>query len=143
MSDQFPKTTNFSAFASAANEASQADGESACSAYTSEERTVVALEMIGRQLALIHADLRLISDSMYGGRTSIGPPSDSSEDGQDRWYNEGGCFTEEGVLDPDLILTMEQHYAVGPYHYTNLQHATAQAERARRANKSSGADLAM
>lgn len=135
MTNQSPRhTDNFSVFSSAATEARHADQSDAREAGTSEERKVLALEMIADQLALIHADLCAIDDFARAGAARSGPAPDSDEDAeQDRWDNEGGGFTEDAALDPDITRSTEQHYAVGGYHYTNLQHAIAEAKRARRA----------
>jgi hypothetical protein len=128
------RANNFSAFSSAAAEARQADQTDSRGAGTSEERKILALEMIADQLALIHADLRSIDDFARAGLASSGLAPDSGEDtDQDRWNNEGGGVTEDAALHPDITRSMEQHYAVGGYHYTNLQHAIAEAKRARRA----------
>lgn len=102
----------------------------------SDERKVRALEMIADQLALIHADLCAIDDFARGGDSSIESAPDSGEAEQDRWDNEGGGFTEGSALDSDITRSTEQHYAVGSYRYTDLQHAIAQAKRARRAAES-------
>jgi hypothetical protein len=133
---------NFSAFSSAADEASQADLANARRARTSEERNVLALEMIADQLALIHADLCAIDDFARGGGAGIETAPDNGEAERDRWDNEGGGFTGEPGLDPDITRSTEQHYAVGGYRYTNLQHAIAQARRARQATASGEQDLA-
>jgi hypothetical protein len=133
---------NFSAFSSAADEASQADRADVRRARTSEERSVLALEMIADQLALIHLDLCAIDEFARGGGASIEAAADNSEAEQDRWDNEGGCFTEESALDSDITRSTEQHYAVGEYRYTDLQHAIAQAKRARRATASGEQGLA-
>ncbi|HEY6814889.1 MAG TPA: hypothetical protein VI168_05050 [Croceibacterium sp.] len=137
MTSQSPQNApNFSAFSSAANEASQADQADVREAGTSEERKVLALEMIADQLALIHADLCAIDDFARGGGASIEAAPDSGEADRDDWNHEGGCFAEESALDPDITRSTEQHYAVGGYRYTDLQHAIAQAKRARRATAS-------
>jgi hypothetical protein len=59
-------------------------------------------------------------------------------DEQDRWDNEGGGFTEEALTHPDVTRSAEQQYAVGEYRYTNLQHAIAEAKRARQAAEAAG-----
>ena len=142
MTSQSPKdTANFSAFSSAADEASQADLADARRARTSEERNVLALEMIADQLALIHAYLCAIDDFARCG-AGIETTPDNGEPERDRWDNEGGGFAGEPSLDPDITRTTEQHYAVGGYRYTNLQHAIAQARRARQATPSGKQDLA-
>jgi hypothetical protein len=128
-----PNATNFSAFSSAADEASQADRADVHNAKNSEELKVLALEKIADQLALIHADLCAIDDFSRGGaRTETAPDNGGGE--QDRWDNEGGGFSEDVPLDPDIIRSTAQFYAVGGYRYTDLQHAIAQAKRARRAS---------
>jgi len=92
---------NFSASSSAADEASQADRADVRRARTSEERKVLALEMIADQLVLIHADLCAIDELSRGGASiETAPANDEAE--QDRWDNEGGGFTEESTLDPDI-----------------------------------------
>lgn len=137
-----PKNTaNFSAFSSAADEASQADRADVRGAGTSEERKVLALEMIADQIALIHADLCAIDDFSRGG-ASTETALDKGEAERDRWDNEGGGFTEESDWDPDITRSTEQQYAVGGYRYTDLQHAIAQARRARRATASGEQELA-
>lgn len=135
MTSQSPQNAaNFSAFSSAADEASQADRADVRRARTSEERKILALEMIADQLALIHADLCAIDDFARGGGANIESTQDSDQDaGQDRWDNEGGSFTEESALDPDITRSKEQFYAVGGYRYTDLQHAIAEVKRTRRA----------
>lgn len=142
MTNHSPQNANFSAFLSAADEACQADRAGVRTARTSEERKVLALEMIADQLALIHADLCAIDDFSRGGGASIETTPDNGEAEQDRWDNEGGGFTEESALDPDITSSTEQHYAVGGYRYTDLQHAIAQAKRARRATASGKQGLA-
>ncbi len=135
VTSQFPHNIdNFSAFTSAAAEASQTDQTDARGTRTSEERKVLALEMIADQLALIHADLRSIDDFARAGSACSGPAPGNGEDfEQDRWDNEGGGFTDDTVVDPDIVRSTEQHYTVGRYRYTDLQHAIAEAKRARRA----------
>ena len=135
MTNQSPRhTDHFSAFSSAAAEARQADQADTRRVGTSEERKILALEMIADQLVLIHADLRSIDDFARAGFANGGQALDNDEDAeQDRWDNEGGSFTEDAALDPDITRSTEQHYAVGGYRYTNLQHAIAEAKRARRA----------
>jgi hypothetical protein len=132
-------TANFTPFSSAAAEASQADQNDARRARTSEERKVVALEMIADQLALIHADLCSIDDFARANAASNGQAFVNDEGAeQDRWDNEGDGFTEDAALDPDITRSTEQHYAVGGYRYTDLQHAIAEAKRARRAAEGNG-----
>jgi hypothetical protein len=133
---------NFSAFSSAADEASQADRADVRGAGTSEERKVLALEMIADQLALIHADLCALDYFARGGGARIEAAPDNGDAERDRWDSEGGCFTEESALDSDITRSTEQHYAVGEYRYTDLQHAIAQAKRARRATASGEQELA-
>ena len=135
MTNQFPHNIdNFSAFSSAAAEAERADGTRGRRSGTSEERTVLALEMIADQLALIHADLCSIDDFARRPAAACAPAPGSSEGSeQERWDNEGGGFTEETVLDPDIVRSTKQQYAVGGYRYTDLQHAIAEAKRARQA----------
>lgn len=134
-----PNPANFSAFCSAATEARQVDQSDARRARTSEERKVLALEMIADHLALIHADLCSIDDFARAGTASSGPAPDGGEvDEQDRWDNEGGGFTEETLMHPDVTRSAEQQYAVGEYRYTNLQHAIAEAKRARQAAEAAG-----
>lgn len=143
MIDESKQTPNLDPFYSVASKAGRTDRYGDRGNYTFEERMVVALEMTVDRLEMIQVELRSLNQTIAASVTRIPPYSGSSDEGQERWDNEGGCFTEEGDLDPDLIRTMEQHYAVGPYHYTNLQDATAQAERARRADKSPGEDFAV
>ena len=134
-----PNPANFSAFCSAATEARRVDQSDARRARTSEERKVLALEMIADQLALIHADLCSIDDFARAGTASSGPaPDDVEVDEQDRWDNEGGGFTEETLTHPDVTRSAEKQYAVGEYRYTNLQHAIAEAKRARQAAEAAG-----
>lgn len=138
MTSQFPHNIgNFSAFSSAAAEAGETDQAKARYVGTSEERTVLALEMIADQLALIHCDLCSIDDFARAGTSEHAAPASSEEVGQDRWDNDGGGFTENSPSDlgpdPDITRSTEQHYAVGGYRYTNLQHAIAEAKRARAA----------
>ena len=142
MTSQSPKNAaNFSAFSSAADEACQGDQADVRGARTSEERKVLALEMIADQLALIHADLCVIDEFSRSG-AGIETAHDNGEAEQDRWDNEGGGFTEESALDPDITSSTEQYYTVGGYRYTDLQHAIAQARRARRATASGEQRLA-
>lgn len=133
---------NFSAFSSAADEASQADRADVRRARTSEERSVLALEMIADQLALIHLDLCAIDEFARGGGASIEAAAENREAEQGRWDNEGGGFIEGADRDPDITRSTEQHYAVGGYRYTDLQHAIAQAKRARRASESGEQEFA-
>ena len=134
-----PNPANFSAFSSAAAEARQTNQTDVRRTRTSEERKVLALEMIADQLALIHADLCSIDDFARAGTASSGPaPGGGEVDEQDRWDNEGGGFTEETLIDPDVTRSAEQQYAVGEYRYTNLQHAIAEAKRARQAAEAAG-----
>lgn len=135
VTNQPPKDTgNFSAFSSAAAEAQQVDQADTRRAGTSEERKVLALEMIANQLALIHADLCSIDDFARAAAASSGPAPCSEESAeQERWDNEGGGFTQDAALDADITRSTEERYAVGCYRYTDLQHAIAEAKRARRA----------
>lgn len=139
MTSQLPHNIgSFSAFSSAAAEAGESNQADTRHAGTSEERTVLALEMIADQLALIHRDLCSIDDFARAGASGHAGPASSEEAEQDRWDNEGGGFTEENPAtdfspDPDVTRSTEQHYAVGGYRYTNLQHAIAEAKRARAA----------
>ncbi|WPZ07617.1 hypothetical protein [Pelagerythrobacter marinus] len=133
MTNQSPRTTaHITGFSAAAAEVSQAGQTDARRAGTSEERKILALEMIADQLALIHADLCSIDDFARADAASCCSAPDSLEDAeQDRWDNEGGRSTDELAEDDGVIRSMEQHYAVGGYRYTNLQHAIAEAKRAR------------
>ena len=79
---------------------------------TTEERTVRALEMIADQLALIHAGLD-------GGQRAEGPGTAT------------GKQSAEVTSDPDVTSFVETRYAVGAYRYNELEHAIAQARRAR------------
>jgi len=135
VTSQFPPgTDNFRAFSSVAAEATQADRTAARGGRTSEERTVLALEMIADQLALIHAGFSSIDDfARAEAACSATVPDDGEDAAQDRSTSENGSFTRDPAPDPDIIRSTEQHYAVGGYRYTNLQHAIAEAKRARRA----------
>lgn len=96
-----PNPANFSAFCSAATEARQVDQSDARRARTSEERKVLALEMIADHLALIHADLCSIDDFARAGTASSGPAPDGGEvDEQDRWDNEVAASQKKRSCTP-------------------------------------------
>ena len=100
-------TTTIGAASPAAAESRQPGRTDLRNTRTSEERQVLALEMIADQLALIHADLCSIDDFSRAGAGSGGPDSGGGEAAQDRWDNEGGSFTDEAALDPDVTRSVE------------------------------------
>jgi hypothetical protein len=101
---------------------------------TTEGRMVLALEMIADELRSIGQNL-----SLPGRRIADeGPIAEAMSRGNerranDRWENEGGSFEQELDPDPEIKRTTIEHFAVGGYNYTDLQHAIAEAKRARRA----------
>ena len=80
---------------------------------TTEERTVRALEMIADQLALIHT-------ALDAGHLAEVPDTATAKP------------SAEVTSDPDVTCFVETRYAVGGYRYNELEHAIAQAKRARR-----------
>lgn len=97
---------------------------------TTEERKVLALEMIADQLLLIHADLLAIdahSRSDVTGQTASLDLSDTDLDG---WENEGGHLDVPAVgLPHGVTKRTVSVYSVGPYNYSDLSSALREAAR--------------
>lgn len=74
------------------------------------EQTMQKLDRIARELALICAELRArgVETEAFAAPEIAASP------------------------DPDVILFTEPRYAVGAYRYSDLEHAIAEAKRARR-----------
>lgn len=136
MPNQFPRNNCFSAFSSAATEAQEAGLADARRIGTSEERTVLALEKIADQLALIQAGLRSIGNFTGGPIAGNEPGGRSGDEPDPEGWDDDLDFKAETAYDPAINRITEQHYAVGGYRYTDLQHAILQAKRARRAAES-------
>jgi hypothetical protein len=97
---------------------------------TSEGRMVLALEMIADELRLIEESI-----TRFGETNACALDEVSSAEGDrratDRWENEGGHFQPEFAAEPEIERTLVEHFTVGGYNYTNLEHAIAEAKRAR------------
>ena len=94
---------------------------------TTDERQVLALEKIADQLELLACRLigsrRLPHDAEAGPtREMDGTANNAPEDPR-----------PFGEAMPEIDRTLVEHFAVGGYRYTDLQHAIAQAKRARAA----------
>lgn len=100
---------------------------------TTEERKVLALEMIADQLLLIHADLLAIdAHSQQKITEQIGSPDLNSAHDVDGWENEGGHLDmPAGELPLGVTRKTVSVYSVGPYEYSDLSSALAEAARQR------------
>jgi hypothetical protein len=98
---------------------------------TTDERQVLALEMIADQLGLVVEGLTRIGKLDSGDSAAV--TDDADRRAGDRWENEGGQFQPDLTEAPEIERTLVEHFAVGGYNYTNLEHAIAEAKRARRA----------
>jgi len=97
---------------------------------TTEERTVLALEMIADQLGSVARGLAWIGNAIPAVETT---PTENDRRAGDQWENEGGHFQPDSIEAAEIKRTLTENFAVGGYNYTNLQHAIEQAKRARRA----------
>ena len=100
---------------------------------TTEERKVLALEMIADHLEKISRGFAPIDD----GRGSDAPLEAVTATGGDSSVadkrDEESASTEQGSPEAQGVeRTQVEHFAVAGYNYTNLAHAIAQAKRARR-----------
>jgi len=106
---------------------------------TSDERIVLALEMIADQLRLVAQSLTAPDRVAVGAASSSADTLDRDRRAGDRWENEGGHLHRDESEAPEIARTLVEHFAVGGYHYTNLQHAIAEAKRTRHAKQDSEA----
>jgi uncharacterized protein YegP (UPF0339 family) len=93
---------------------------------TTEERMVLALEMIADQLRQISRGFLGIGD-VREGQTAFATMAATEGDGG-RDDDEGGHSEPQAF---GVKRTLAEHFAVGGYAYTNLAHAIAQAKRDR------------
>jgi hypothetical protein len=100
---------------------------------TTEERKVLALEMIADQLLLIHADLLAIdAHSQQDITEQNGSPDLSNTQDVDGWENEGGHLDAPATGLPHGVTKRTTNvYSVGPYVYSDLSSALAEAARQR------------
>jgi hypothetical protein len=100
---------------------------------TTEERKVLALEMIADQLLLIHADLLAIdAHSQQKITEPIGSPDNGPTQDVDGWENEGGHLDVPAAgLPHGVTKKTVSVYSVGPYEYSDLSSALAEAARQR------------
>lgn len=97
---------------------------------TTEERKVLALEMIADQLLLIHADLLAIDAHSQSDTTGQAASLDLSEADLDGWENEGGHLDVPAVgLPHGVTKKTVSVYSVGPYNYSDLSSALREAAR--------------
>ena len=128
---------NFTAFLSAAADRAACEVAQVRRQSTHDERTVLALEMIADQLALIHAHLSLIDGSAHSGSPAeIAAASSSVEADMQCWDNEGGNQNVATSMYPEIVRSIQHRFSVGGYHYTDLQNAISEAKRVRLAELS-------
>jgi hypothetical protein len=133
----------FSAFSSAAEQRPGSEPADARHQATDEGRTVLALEMIADQLALIHGDLCSIDDfARIRNSGEDETAAESVEAGVDSWDNEGGRSAQDTFWYSDITRSVGERFTAGAYNNTDLQHAITEAKRRRRADlaTTSGAD---
>lgn len=100
---------------------------------TSEERSVLALEMIADQLLLIRDDFTLTTGQLER-KVVDGPPVFTSNlYGVESWENEGGYIAAHPAkFDvPGMTKQSVDVYSVGPYSYTDFASALAELRRQR------------
>jgi len=102
------------------------------SSATTAERQVLALEMIADRLTAF-AGVFSRRASTVEQETPDTPTGGSEGRAGDRWENEGGSSQPQLGDDPDIERTVVEIFRVGQYKYTDLEHAIAEAKRARRA----------
>ncbi len=98
---------------------------------TTEERKVLALEMIADQLLLIHADLVTIdSHSQSDIPEPTASPGPSPTHDVEGWEDEGEYLDVPGDgLPAGVTMKTTSVYTVGPYTYSDLASALMEAER--------------
>lgn len=97
---------------------------------TTSERHVLAVESIADHLALIRSDLAAISGYVRGsGLPPEGKPEKDIGQPAENWENEGGQLCADTTAEPGITRSMVETFTVGPYRYTDLDHAVAQARR--------------
>ncbi|WP_043978594.1 hypothetical protein [Novosphingobium sp. P6W] len=100
---------------------------------TSEERSVLALEMIADQLLLIRDHFAMTTGQLER-RVVDGPPAFTSNlYGVESWENEGGHVAAgPGKFDvPGMTKQSVDVYSVGPYSYTDFASALSELRRQR------------
>lgn len=98
-------------------------------ASTTAERQVLALEMIADRLDVI-------ARALSGQALPTVAPANGTGEGRagDRWENEGGSYQVDPSDSAPIARRLVENFRVGDYNYTDLQHAIAEAKRARRAD---------
>jgi hypothetical protein len=100
---------------------------------TTEERTVLALEMIADHLETISRAFVHIDDVREGDATFEGIAATGGDRGvADGWDGENEFVGPESRKARAIKRTLVEHFSVGGYDYTNLAHAIAEAKRDRR-----------
>lgn len=99
---------------------------------TTEGRMVLALEMIADELRSIGQSITRLGETNGAALEGVSS-AESDRRAGDRWENEGGHFQPDSAAEPEIKRTLVEHFAVGGYNYTNLEHAIAEAKRVRRA----------
>jgi hypothetical protein len=106
---------------------------------TTEERKVLALEMIADQLRSVARGLTWVGNAVTATEAA---PTESDRRAGVQWENEGGNFQPDPIEAAEIGRTLTENFAVGGHNYmnlqqaiadTNLQHAIAETKRARRA----------
>lgn len=101
---------------------------------TTEGRMVLALEMIADELRSIGRSITRFCETNDVALEEVSSAEGDRRAG-DRWENEGGHFQPDSAAEPEIKRALVEHFAVGGYNYTNLEHAIAEAKRARRARE--------
>ncbi|WP_395393711.1 hypothetical protein WBP07_01340 [Novosphingobium sp. BL-8A] len=98
---------------------------------TTEERKVLALEMIADQLLLLHADLLAIDAHSRSDIPEQTPSQDVSaaDDAEGREDAGEQLDVPEGGLPPGVTVKTMSVYSVGPYTYSDLSSALLEAAR--------------
>jgi len=95
---------------------------------------VLALEMIADELRSIGQSIIRLGKTKDVALEEVSSTEGDRRAG-DRWENEGGHSQPDSAAEPEIKRTLVEHFAVGGYNYTNLEHAIAEAKRARRARE--------
>lgn len=100
---------------------------------TTDERMVLALEMIADRLEKISRCFVPVDDG--GDATSAGTMATEGDSAVAGGWD--GEYEPESPEARAIKRTLVEHFSVGGYNYTNLEHAIAEAKRNRRNGETS------
>lgn len=94
---------------------------------TSEERMVLALELIADQLRSLVALVTPEAVSDISHDAAVARQRDAT--GEGAWENEGGSLDKGSTTPLGIKHSVKDHFETGGYHYTKLADAVAEANR--------------